>query len=207
LQELIDTKGAWPSKNKWDVNKAVAVLDARTQRREQVFTGAYIITNGGIAEPKTHVVMERYLQPLWEVRAMLGPQMRSSSIQAAHRALVQYLGWGGFMAYEVMCDLRYTAFLNRAIDKSTWAHAGPGALRGLGRLNGKLPAPREAVVQMQNLLNLISPLWYLAFPKDPLLEMREIEHSLCEFDKYERVRNGEGRPRSKYSPQDEGRLP
>lgn len=26
-------------------------------------------------------------------------------------------------------------------------------------------------------------------------ELREIEHSLCEFDKYERVRRGEGRPR------------
>ena len=32
----------------------------------------------------------------------------------------------------------------------------------------------------------------------PPLEMREIEHSLCEFDKYTRVKNGEGRPRSIY---------
>ena len=30
------------------------------------------------------------------------------------------------------------------------------------------------------------------------IEMRDIEHSLCEFDKYERVRLGQGRPRSKY---------
>jgi len=29
--------------------------------------------------------------------------------------------------------------------------------------------------------------------------MREIEHSLCEFDKYERTRLGEGRPRAKYN--------
>ena len=32
----------------------------------------------------------------------------------------------------------------------------------------------------------------------PPLEMREVEHTLCEFDKYERVRNGEGKPRSIY---------
>ena len=32
----------------------------------------------------------------------------------------------------------------------------------------------------------------------PSLEMRDIEHTLCEFDKYERVRNGEGKPRSIY---------
>ena len=32
-----------------------------------------------------------------------------------------------------------------------------------------------------------------------MLEMRDIEHSLCEFDKYERVRLGQGAPRSKYT--------
>jgi hypothetical protein len=32
----------------------------------------------------------------------------------------------------------------------------------------------------------------------PPLELREIEHSLCETDKYLRVANGEGRPRAKY---------
>jgi hypothetical protein len=28
--------------------------------------------------------------------------------------------------------------------------------------------------------------------------MREVEHTLCEFDKYERVRTGEGKPRGVY---------
>jgi hypothetical protein len=32
----------------------------------------------------------------------------------------------------------------------------------------------------------------------PRWEMREVEHSLCEFDKYSRVRSGEGRPRGVY---------
>ena len=31
-----------------------------------------------------------------------------------------------------------------------------------------------------------------------VMEMREIEHSLCEFDKYERVRLGQGTPRGRY---------
>jgi hypothetical protein len=34
----------------------------------------------------------------------------------------------------------------------------------------------------------------------PKLEMRDIEHSLCEFDKYERARLGHGKPRSRYIP-------
>jgi hypothetical protein len=30
--------------------------------------------------------------------------------------------------------------------------------------------------------------------------MRDIEHCLCEFDKYERVRLGQGKPRAQYKP-------
>lgn len=33
----------------------------------------------------------------------------------------------------------------------------------------------------------------------PPLELREIEHSLCEFDKYQRVKTGVGRPRQKFN--------
>ena len=31
------------------------------------------------------------------------------------------------------------------------------------------------------------------------VDMRTIEHSLCEWDKYERVRLGQGKPRSKFT--------
>lgn len=31
------------------------------------------------------------------------------------------------------------------------------------------------------------------------IDMRTIEHSLCEWDKYERVRLGQGKPRSKFT--------
>ena len=30
-------------------------------------------------------------------------------------------------------------------------------------------------------------------------ELREVEHSLCEMDKYQRVMRGEGRPKSRYN--------
>jgi hypothetical protein len=79
-----------------------------------------------------------------------------------------------------------------------WAHAGPGAKRGLNRLLGNpAKAPMRdaaALMWMRLLLRDIGPKW----PYKPELEMREIEHSLCEFDKYERARLGEGRPRATY---------
>ena len=48
---------------------------------------------------------------------------------------------------------------------------------------------------MKHLLDISEP--YLQGHMEPI-EMRDIEHCLCEFDKYERTRLGEGRPRAKY---------
>jgi hypothetical protein len=110
---------------------------------------------------------------------------------------------GPFHAYEVVTDLRHTALLDNAPDINTWANAGPGAHRGLARLHGRPLNSRvkaaQACAEMQELLRLSSVYW----PNNeyyPLLEMREIEHTLCEYDKYLRVyeSNGKKRPRSIY---------
>ena len=38
------------------------------------------------------------------------------------------------MSYEVVTDLNYTPVLNNAVDRFSWANAGPGAKRGLNRI-------------------------------------------------------------------------
>jgi hypothetical protein len=104
---------------------------------------------------------------------------------------------GGFMAYEMVTDMRHTLLLSDAIDILTWANPGPGAHRGLRRLYGKKFNDKDAIEKMRDLL-------CIGLNADVLgshiysLEMRDIEHSLCEFDKYCRVKFGEGEPRSKY---------
>jgi hypothetical protein len=55
--------------------------------------------------------------------------------------------------------------------------------------------PNQLTSEMLELLDLAST---YAGSFLPTLEMREIEHCLCEYDKYERVRLGEGRPRAKF---------
>ena len=81
----------------------------------------------------------------------------------------------------------------------TWANPGPGAKRGLNRIYdralNKQMKSNLFITEMQDLLEL-SP--DFIHGQVPSLEMRDIEHSLCEFDKYERVLNGEGKPRSIY---------
>lgn len=136
---------------------------------------------------------------------------------------------GDFMAYEIVTDLRHTALLNRAPDIMTWANPGPGAARGLGRIHSgnkdEFNQHRDKsglITEMQTILELSQSKKYwpqiihpdsitigndyeLSVPLDQMLnwpswEMREVEHTLCEFDKYERARTGEGRPRGTFRP-------
>lgn len=118
--------------------------------------------------------------------------------------LKQFSFQGAFTAYEVVTDLRHTTLLNRAPDINTWANAGPGAQRGLARLHGRpldsIVKGKQAVAEMVSLLQLSKETKY--WPNSgsyPPFELREIEHGLCETDKYLRVVNGQGRPRSIYA--------
>ena len=213
LQALIGAgDGAWPF-TRWDWRTAMRVLRKRAESGEKVYTGAYMLTaNAGGrlnkvkgAFDKPEITCRLVLDELWRERETIKLQM-TVSIEHAVDTLKQHTGFKGFMAYEVASDLRYTRYLETAPDNLTWAHAGPGAKRGLNRLLGRDAKARpylndaDALGAMRTLLSQISIVW----PYQPALEMREIEHSLCEFDKYERARNGEGRPRSYFRPNDGG---
>lgn len=163
-------------------------------------TGAYIV--------KTPDGMDKLRGALWivdqariRVRDTVDAAYVGRSLADVHRALLAYPYLGGFTAYEIVSDLRHLPMLQHAPDIRTWAHAGPGAIRGLNRLTyadkaGSMPQGR-ALGLMQDLLaaSQIEEHW----PKSwPAWEMREVEHTLCEFDKYERVRLGEGTPRGRF---------
>jgi hypothetical protein len=103
----------------------------------------------------------------------------------------------------VITDLRHTYLGWGAKDIDTWANAGPGAMRGLNRIWDRplayRPKKQPWIYEMIQLLKKSRERF-----KDNIeygmrnMELRDIEHSLCEFDKYERVKLGQGRPRSKY---------
>jgi hypothetical protein len=81
----------------------------------------------------------------------------------------------------------------------TWANPGPGAKRGLNRISGKeLNEPMHIKRAIEEMRELLQYSLKELEPFVPALEMRDIEHSLCEFDKYERTRLNQGRPRAKY---------
>lgn len=129
--------------------------------------------------------------------------INAKTIQEATSHLVKYKYLGSFMAYEIATDLRHTCVLNDATDINEWANPGPGSRRGLARLMNKdkdafdETEEEELVLLMQKLLKLSRDNW----KEDhfsPAWEMREVEHTLCEWDKHERKLHGEGRLRNRF---------
>jgi hypothetical protein len=169
-------------------------MQGRMDRKEKVYTGAYMLT-GTLGGTKVEQTIDKILTPLYKNP----PTIYKNSLEKTWAEYLPYAGFSGFMAYEVVTDLRHSKYLENADDILTWANAGPGAKRGLNRIHGRLLEqtikPRQLTIEMQELLDMAGD-YIGSFLPD--LEMREIEHCLCEYDKYERVRLGEGRPRAKY---------
>jgi|TARA_E500000305_G_scaffold41229_1_gene31804 hypothetical protein len=186
--------------------KTKHLIESRLSLGKRTFTGAYIITNQGLKAPKSEVVVDHFLTPIWENKETLAKiAQKTQSLQALHEAMGAYKGWGGggFMSYEVVTDLNYTPVLDKAKDRFTWANAGPGAIRGINRILGRdLKKGMTQPTANENMVRLLKHAPYHVLGHIPLkqIDMRTIEHSLCEWDKYERVRLGQGRPRSVYRP-------
>lgn len=225
LAELIQTK-QWPDNPDFEPSWLTTALEHRAVRGDKVYTGAYMIraesdpSKEWYSWTKHRYIAEIVLGRLWEDREewqrMLettpGVLRSFNRLETVWEKFQQhrYVGWGPFMAYEVVTDLRHTRYLRNAPDIWAWANAGPGAIRGLNRLYGRdlaaKPRPEqtnaEMIELMQELNALDEPGFNATFGEpcdvNPRFEMRDIEHSLCEFDKIERVRKGEGKMRAKY---------
>jgi len=177
---------------------------SRLKEKKRVFTGAYVITNQGIKAPKQDVVVDIFLAGLWEHADAIVKAADTGSWRAAIEELQKVQGFGGtgFMAKEVMLDTMFTPFWPEPPhDLNTWCPAGPGARRGVNRLLGRdLKVSMKTSGALGYMLELFElskgdaywPSYWIE------LELHDIQFQLCEFDKYERVRLGQGRPRSRY---------
>lgn len=178
----------------WDPFKA----DEALRGAAQWVTGAYIV--------KTPNGMSKLDGLLWclgrlEDRLLELPDLPEwGTLYEAWEWLKESPYLGDFMAYEIVTDLRHT-LLSEATDIMTWANPGPGCRRGLNRLR-QIPLNKRQPYEwcqeeMQRLLDHSLAKEFIGLSGMPL-EMREIEHTLCEFDKYERVRLGEGHMKNRY---------
>jgi hypothetical protein len=192
----------------WSYHSAMEILEKRRAEKIQIFTGAYIIPNMGLDTPKIDIIAAA-VDLVHENRDAFAKYIKwSRSMEKSCEVLHLVPTIGPFIAYEIICDLRHTRLLADATDAMTWANPGPGAKRGIHRLFSGSPKNTGNKIDynavMHDLLTKAkasrSPLSAEVRACEEPFEMREIEHSLCEFDKYMRVKLGEGRPRSLFKP-------
>jgi len=181
---------------------ARSVLSSMHASGDKIYGAAYIITAGGVSGPKYLYTIDHVLAPLAANAPSFTKRKKVSSLESMWNEILTYKGFGPFISYEVVTDLRWTRYYN-GDDHMTWGNPGPGALRGLARIyNGDVnnkPSRSDAITMMQSLLRK-SRKPRVLHDYVPELEMRDIEHSLCETDKYLRAKTGEGRPKCKYFP-------
>ena len=177
----------------WRPDHVKTIMQDRMAKKQKVYTGAYMLT-GTLGGTKIEQTVDKILTPLYA-----NFPCDFSSIENSWKSFLPYAGFSDFMSYEVVTDLRHTKWLEKAPDIMTWANPGPGAMRGLNRIFGRpLDSKQKKPLFIQEMRDLLSVLNNTPLP----LEMRDIEHCLCEFDKYERTRLGQGRPRAKYKPRE-----
>ncbi len=169
---------------------------------QPLVTGAYMIkTPAGLT--KLEGLLDCLGKILPDARDIqLEMELFDETLESATAGLQAYPYLGPFMAYEVVTDLRHS-ILSEASDIMTWANPGPGAIRGIGRVVNECPDTFRSnqkplmMIHMRNLLEESQDPtnWPAEWPS---WEMREVEHCLCEMDKYERARLQQGTPKQRY---------
>ena len=182
---------------KW-VARAKLKLKKMKENGEKIYGGAYVITCGGVSVDKYIYTCDYVLRPIAENPPAFAKR-GTWALEVMCRQLRDYLGFGAFIAYEVVSDLRWTRYYSGK-DHMVWANPGPGAKRGIGRVfygdaNAKITT-KECIERMQQLLAM-SPRKKGKFVPD--MEMRDIEHSLCEVDKYLRASIEDRRLKQRYN--------
>lgn len=204
--------------SKWDSQWAYAKKKLREKKAngEPVFTDAYYVNDLRAANPdpitchnKTEnaiCLIEIWYQRLDEIYENVA---LSNRMKDALDFLKTLPCVGHFTAYELACDFAWchpytdVELVKWTIDSYT--NVGPGAQRGLRYIfsdRGNL-SDLECIIYLRSIANhYLEELGYsdLKMPDEvPELDMRCIEHSLCEYQKYRKAYDGTGRPRVKFT--------
>jgi hypothetical protein len=169
-----------------DLDWIYKYLSFKKESGEKIFNGCFIRnpnSDGGWTQ--TYKVPFLLIEKL-KKKDFVGNLLSYNSIQDLCSWLSLLPGVGGFMSYEYACDFEYTDHFN-PVDKYRWCNKGPGAQQGLslvifGNRNAKFSQP-IFMDYCRVLFDTVQPIFKKEFPEEDF-SMREVEHWLCEFQKY-----------------------
>lgn len=170
------------------------ILDQRVTRKQKNFNAAYIVSTNGMAIDKVEYVLYNVLNVIWGERKNMRPKP-GDTLEVYHNMLMGFDGLGSFIAAQVVADLKYMEPLKSAVDWWTFAASGPGSRRGLNRV---MERPVDAPWKESNWRGQLYILLNQREIKTFGLHAQDLQNCLCEFDKYERARLGEGTPKQIY---------
>lgn len=175
--------------HEWNPQGFMSTMDQMMERKEKVYTGAYMITAGPTGVRKNEWVIGNaktyFANP---------PKLVHSSLQKSWETIMDngYPCVGPFIAGQVIADLKHTDHLKNADDWWDWAPVGPGSARGINRVFGRKVG--QAVSQKQG----VDEMRLIRMELEVKLCLQDVQNCLCELDKYMRVKLGQGKPRSSY---------
>ena len=183
----------------WDNGHFLEVMDRRKREKKKLYTGAYMVRADMEHKDKAEYQANVVFGPMWDARERLRPK-EGDTLNSYHMLLGQFHGLGSFMAAQIVADLKYVPPLSRATDWWTFAASGPGSRRGLNRVLGRDMSSIWTEEDWRSALGRLSDQVRKRL-RDIVsegLHNQDLQNCLCEFDKYERVRRGEGKPRARY---------
>lgn len=173
------------------------IVRKRQARGERVFNPAYMITTAGKKQDKVHYIFD-LLRSLWERREQLRPEP-GDTLNSWHMALGMFDGLGSFLAGQVVADMRYVEPLLSASDWKTFACSGPGSRRGLNRVMGRPVKSSWSEDEWRRYVSKLQVYVNTGLRRYKIeLHGQDLQNCLCEHDKYERARLGEGKPKQLY---------
>jgi len=174
----------------------VGTIHRRQQAGKKAYSGAYIVSTNGNSMDKADYLFQKVLTPLWSKREYLRP-VQGELLESFYTRLTTSIGLGTFMAAQVVADMKYAPVLRKAKDWDTFAAPGPGSKRGLNRVFDKPIDSPWGSRWHQHLMMLKKEIDVMIKAAGmPSLHAQDLQNCLCEFDKMERVRLGQGTPRS-----------
>jgi hypothetical protein len=188
----------WPLP--WHPERFVELLRERDAGGERVFNPAYMIRADPKRPGEPKVCYVAHLLSKMKNRLQSPRPKPGTTVREWHSVLMAQEGLGSFMAGQVVDDTKPYGVLAKAPDWWSFAASGPGSRRGLNRVLGRaVKAPWDEAEWRRQLAKLHGTIEQQLVGM-PRLSAQNLQNDLCEFDKYERERLGEGHPKQRFKP-------
>ncbi len=168
---LVDTD------NGASIEEAFEQLKKFRDEGNKIFNPAYVVSTAGEAMDKIDYVLRLVLA----AQRVIIP---TDSLANAHAALssIQGLGGTGFLAGQVVADLRNDRYLVAAAAEQDWCCPGPGSMQGLDFLYEEKTTKRNFSSRIVDLYTeMPDDVWHME------LHAQDLQNCLCEFAKYMRL--------------------